>query len=56
MFRLLFKQFHTIKIKESNLFFPVSRITLEAKEERNHDEATQTLAHSKALIPDLNQT
>ena len=49
MFRLLFRQLHVIKT-ESNLFFPVSRITLETKEDQ-----TKSNDHSKARIPDTNQ-
>ena len=36
MFRQLFRQLHTIKIHENELFFPISRITLEKKtDEKN---------------------
>ena len=36
MFRQLFRQLHSIKIHENELFFPISRITLEKKtEEKN---------------------
>ena len=31
MFRQLFRQLHSIKIHENEFFFPISRITLEKK-------------------------
>ena len=38
MFRLLFKHLHTIKIPESQLLFPMSKVTLETKEDLWDDE------------------
>lgn len=32
MFRLLFRQFNTIKLQETQMVFPVSKFTLEKKE------------------------
>ena len=64
MFRLLFRQFHTIQIKGSNLFFPVSRVTLEPKDEVLWDHEVLKkkekyqivdLAHSNAFIEARNQ-
>lgn len=64
MFRILFRQLHTIKIAESNLFFPVSRISLETKDDQLWDHEIfgkkekyyiADLAHSKASCAEHNQ-
>ena len=63
MFRLLFRQLHTLKIPESQLLFPVSKVTLETKDElwddeilkKKHKYQITDLDHSKALVPEINQ-
>lgn len=60
MFRLLFRQLHTIKMPESNLLFPVSKISLETKEDFWDDDVLKkhqmtVLAHSNALTPEISQ-
>lgn len=62
MFRLLFRQLHTLKIHESQLLFPVSKVTLETKDDLWHDEILKKhkyqmldFDHSKALAPEINQ-
>lgn len=64
MFRLLFRQIYTIRIPESQLLFPMSKVTLETKEDLWDDEILgkkekyqmTDLAHSKALVPETNQS
>lgn len=62
MFRILIRQLH-IKIPDNQLFFPVSRVSMEKEELWDHEVLKKKekyqiidLAHSKASTPELNQT